>query len=99
MTDARPTCPTPVPSERKQTTTHTMGRALSPREEWLKQLRPLDQVAVYCGSQLMEIATVTSAPRMFVTIGKYNRKANFSRDDGRLCGKLPMGHWFRIEQP
>ena len=69
------------------------------RDEWLKQLRPLDQVAVYCGSQLIEVATVTSAPRTFVTIGKHAKKANFSRDDGQMCGKRPMGHLFRIEQP
>jgi hypothetical protein len=69
------------------------------RDEWLKQLRPLDQVAVYCGSQRIEVATVTSAPRTFVTIGKYTRKANFSRQDGQMCGSRPMGHLFRIEQP
>lgn len=69
------------------------------REEWLKQLRPLDEVAVYCGSHRIEVLTVTSAPRTFVTIGKYAKKANFSRDDGSMCGHKPMAHLFRIEQP
>jgi hypothetical protein len=67
------------------------------RQEWLKQLRPLDEVAVYCGSQMIQVATVTSAPRTFVTIGKYAKKANFSRHDGTMCGHRPMAHLFRIE--
>lgn len=69
------------------------------RDEWLAQLRPHDEVAVYVGSQRIEVAKVTSAPRTFVTIGKYAGKARFSRDDGKMCGKLPMGHLFRIEKP
>jgi hypothetical protein len=47
----------------------------------------------------MEVATVTSAPRTFVSIGRYAKKVNFSRDDGTMCGKRPMSHLFRIEQP
>jgi hypothetical protein len=69
------------------------------RDEWLKQLRPLDEVAVYCGSHMIQVATVTSAPRTFVTVGKYRRKVSFSRKDGCMAGKRPMARWFHIEPP
>jgi hypothetical protein len=99
VNDARASALYPVTSEREQTPSQVTCAGSSARKEWLAQLRPLDQVAVYCGSRLIEVVTVTSAPRTFVTIGKYNRKANFSRDDGQMCGHRPMGHLFRIEQP
>lgn len=69
------------------------------RDEWLQQIRPLDEVAVYAGSVPMNIAQVTSASRTMITIGKYTKKASFRRKDGKLCGNRPMGHLFRIEQP
>jgi hypothetical protein len=67
--------------------------------EWLRQVRPLDHVAVYVGSARVEVAKVTSTSRTLITIGKYVHRTNFSRSTGKLCGQKPMGHLFRIEQP
>jgi hypothetical protein len=66
-------------------------------DEWLKQIRPLDMVAVCAGTSVMNTAQVTSTSRTLITIGEYAKKANFSRKTGKLCGKRPMGHLFRIE--
>jgi hypothetical protein len=69
------------------------------RDEWLQQIRPNDVVAVYFGVSRMGDEVVTSAPRTFVTVGKYRRKVSFSRKDGCMAGKRPMARWFHIEPP
>lgn len=69
------------------------------RVEWLAQIRPCDKVAIYCGTQLIEVTTVTAAPRTLVTVGKYRNRVSFRRSDGCICGKRPLSHLFRIEQP
>lgn len=97
MTDARPTRPTPVPSERNQTPAHAMGRA-SPME-WRRLLKVGDPVAVYCGSIRYPDSVVTSAPETFVTIGKYKGRLNFNRRTGKLATRRPLAHLFRIEAP
>jgi hypothetical protein len=66
---------------------------------WLAALKVGDSVAVYCGSNRLQVATVTSAPRTFVTIGKHAKKTSFRRKTGRICGRRPMSHLFRIERP
>lgn len=67
--------------------------------EWLRQIRPLDTVAVCVGKARIDVAEVTSTSRTLITIGKFAKRTNFSRSTGKLCGKKPMGHLFRIEQP
>jgi hypothetical protein len=67
--------------------------------EWLRQLRPLDHVAVHIGASRVEVAQVTSTSRTLITIGKYAKRTNFSRSTGMMCGRKPMGHLFRIERP
>lgn len=67
--------------------------------EWLRQIRPLDRVAVHINGVRVEVAEVTSTSRTLITIGKYAKRTNFSRSTGKLCGKKPMGHLFRIEAP
>ena len=99
MNDARPRTPRAI-SNRDETRPQVTGAVLSmTRDEWLQQLRECDQVAVYCNGSRIEVATITSAPRTFVTIGRHKTKASFRRRDGKLVGSKPLGHLFRIEQP
>jgi len=72
---------------------------LSPAD-WRCQLKVGDKVRVFCGSVcLKDEEVVTSAPESFVTVGKFRGKLSFNRVTGKLCGKRPMAHLFRIEQP
>jgi len=66
---------------------------------WLSQLKVGDPVRVFIGSQAKEVQTVTSAPKTFVTIGKYGKAMRFNRKDGIVCGKRPLKNLFRIEPP
>lgn len=69
------------------------------RSAWLHSLKVGDTVAVYCGSEHINVETVTSASRTLVTTGKHARKASFRRKNGKLAGRRPLGHLFHIEPP
>jgi hypothetical protein len=97
--DARPRAPRAT-SQRDETRPQVTGAGLfMTREEWLKQLRPNDLVAVLVGTQRIEVCVVTSTSRTMITIGTHAKKVSFRRRDGSLVGRKPMGHLFHIEQP
>jgi hypothetical protein len=74
------------------------GPALT-RREWLDGLRVGDIVACYFDSNRMQNERITSAPKSFVSVGKYSRRVNFRRSDGCMCGAKPLSQRFRIERP
>jgi hypothetical protein len=67
--------------------------------EWRRSLKVGDTVAVFCASRRFEDGVVTSAPATRITIGKYAGRMSFDRATGKLCGKRPLAHLFRIGRP
>lgn len=70
-----------------------------PYLRWLAGLKVGDAVAVYFDTRRMDVDSVTSAPTSRVSIGRFGKRVSFNRHDGKLCGKRPLAHRFRIEQP
>ena len=70
-----------------------------PYLQWLAQLQKGDFVVPMVNGQPMAVEPLTQASKTTLTIGKYGRALRFRRKDGNLCGKKPLGHLFRIEQP
>lgn len=74
-------------------------RRMSKRQRWLASLKVGDIVACYFDSNRMQDEVITSAPKSFVSVGKYSKRVNFRRSDGCMCGTKPLGRRFRIERP
>lgn len=69
------------------------------RTEWLASLKVGDLVAVHVSHACIDVTRVKSASRTLITTGKYAKKANWRRKDGKIAGHRPLGHLFRLEQP
>ena len=95
---ARPSqFPSPTPSTAQQSASAALSDGPG-RLQWLQQLKAGDKVIVCLGQHSRQERQVDSTSPTLITIGK-RKRINFRRADGKIAGKRPMAHLFRIEMP